>query len=146
MNRPDIDDKGIFRPEPRDSGPTRRRPPRFYDGTADVSEATYEIGFDRDGNYTADAESACCKRVDRGQGKVAYYVKFSTAGHDVGHMMNPMGLYFRPDRVAVSEAKTGRARYMFKQVPETAFRDYLQFLHSKNERYLRSAERQVLDA
>jgi hypothetical protein len=143
--RDDLDDKGVYNPPPRTKGPARSRLPRTYEGGPLLPDNEIAISFDRDGNYTDNLDLAYCKRVQTEQ-RVRHYVKFSTGGHDVGHMMNPVGLYFRPDRVAVSEAKTGRARYVFKAVSEAAFRDYLRFLTTKNETFLRSAERRVLDA
>lgn len=143
--REDLEDKGIYTPPPRTRGPGRARPPRTYDGGSMPADGEVVICFDADGDYTGDPDLACCKQVRTERG-LRHYVKFSTAGHDVGRMLNPVGLYFRRDRAAASDPRTGRTRYVFRAVSEAAFKDYLHFLTTKNETFLRSAERLVLDA
>jgi hypothetical protein len=103
------------------------------------------LGFDAKGLHTDEADDMVAKRVETDR-SVRFFVKFSTSGHDIGHMFNPFGIYFRPEEVRRDQAKTGRARYEYRQVPERAFADYLHFLTSRVESFLRNAERQVLDA
>lgn len=122
-----------------------RRTPIGYSGAVPPPAAAKAILFDDRGGCTESEEDAVAMRAETGRG-VSYHVKFSTGGPDIGHMYNPVGLYFRPAEAKRYQAKTGRARYEFRRVPERAFGDYLQFLRSRTESFLRNAERQVLDA
>jgi hypothetical protein len=75
-----------------------------------------------------------------------FYLLFSTSGHDIGHMVNPYGIYFNKNDLKREQAKTGRDRYEFREVSEDTFNKYIDFLITRNESFLRVAERMVLDA
>jgi hypothetical protein len=143
--REDLNDKGVFNPGPLKKKGLPRVPVRTYSGGEVPREDEIIIGFDASGSYTDQPDDVCCKRVQTDR-SIRYYIKFCTMGTETGRMLNPVGMYFRKDQVSSSDPRTGRLRYEFRGVGEGPFRDYLKFLSTKNESYLRSAERQVLDA
>lgn len=108
------------------------------------ADGRVEIHFDARGDYSPSSVGCVAKRVqtERTDG---FYVLFGTAGPDQGRMLNPMGLYFDPADLHREDVRRGRARYEFKKVSESAFKDYLRFLQTRTEAFLRNAERQVLD-
>lgn len=145
MNRPDDWASAIYRAPEKEKVGVPKRAPVTYSGQAIPAEGVKTLGFDARGLHTEVAEDMVAKRVETDR-SVRYFAKFSTAGSDIGHLFNPVGLYFRPAEVKRDQAKTGRARYEFRQLPETAFHEYMKFLQTRVESFLRSAERQVLDA
>lgn len=122
-----------------------RRNPQTYSGGAVPDDNSITIGFDHQGNYTESVDDYLAKRVETIR-SVRYYVLFGTTGPDIGRMVNPRGLYFNMDDIRKVNNQRGRGRYEFRVVPESSFREYLKFLTSRTESYLRNAERQVLDA
>lgn len=143
--REDLNDNGIYNPGPLKKKGLPRNSLRTYSGDVIPYEDEVIIGFDTSGDYTDQPDDVCCKRVQT-ERSIRYYIKFCTMGTETGRMMNPVGMYFRKDQIATADPRTGRHRYEFRLVAEGAFRDYLKFLSTKNESYLRNAERQVLDA
>lgn len=143
--RPDLLETGIFNPPAR---PTSRRvqaPARLYGGDPVPAPKMTTLGFSIKGEYTEDETGMCAKRQEA-DGKIYYFVKFSTSGFDIGRPLDPWGMYFKKEDLNKDSARIGRPRYDYRQVSESAFRDYLHYLTTHDTTYLKSTERQVLDA
>lgn len=113
-----------------------------HDGE-DSDEAVLLV--DTKGLGTSDLNRAVAKRVLDREG-IHHYIKFSTMGFDRGHMLNPYGMYFKQHELSAAESKIGKRKYEYRLVPSEAFQEYVEFLKTRNEAYLRNAERRILDA
>ena len=59
-----------------------------------------------------------------------------------GELYNPMGMYSEGKNVKFL-SKIGRDEYVFKQVNQTVFNLYINFLKTKNEAWLKNAQREL---
>lgn len=143
--RPDQWEQGVFvRPE----RPDRRkvRPDKNLFGGEEIAvPVTTVIMFNISGKVTEKKDDACAK-CEETDGHVRFFTKFSTDGYDKGQLLDPWGVYFKPSDLTKLAINAGRSKYEYRQVKESAFHDYLHYLTTHDPRYLRSAERQVLDA
>lgn len=143
--RPDLLDNGIFEMPGRQKREKGRDPAYLYEGGELPADNPKTLALNISGSYTDDEDAAVAKRVESGKGKVRYFIKFSSSGSDMGHMCDPHGMYFEKRHLTQSTNRRGGNKYEFKEVNMSTFRDYVNYLTSKNATYLRSAERQVID-
>lgn len=73
-----------------------------------------------------------------------YYIRRAVSGPDVPHLLNPWGMYFENGvNNRRFESHLGKRQYEYRKVPENVFNLYLDFLASRNQRFLREAERSL---
>lgn len=109
------------------------------------SEAT-EFHFKDMGEVTNEVGSSYAMRKEYSSGQKKYFVKFATAGSATGKMLNPWGSNYQPGDEFKFETQMGRKKYEFREVDENIFNTYMQFLRTRNERYILTAEREVNNA
>lgn len=100
------------------------------------------VGYDKDGNRKTNDEVAGCFAVNilnQSKNTNKYLVKRGTRGNMGGKMLNILSPYYAPGEESLR--KDGIPKYKFCNVPENAFYYYVQFLKTKNEAFLRLAER-----
>jgi hypothetical protein len=137
---------------PAKRGPDYKRgKTTFLDGIRvskekEMLENPVEFHYKDGGVLCDDTNGSYAMRKLFGNGHVEFFVKFATAGPDVGHMLNPWGLYFQPGDEVRYEKTMGRKRYEFKKVTDQVFDLYIQFLKTRNERQLRHAEKESINA
>lgn len=102
-----------------------------------------EFHFKESGRLTEDTVGSYAMKREYPNGRKEYYVKFATAGSGVGRMLNPWGVYYKDGDDVKYEKTMGRKRYEFKKVQENIFDSYMNFLRTRNERYILVAEREV---
>lgn len=95
--------------------------------------------YDADGNITEkESPSSVAKMYVRYDELRRYYIKAGRAGQ----LINTVAADFnRGDSVAV---KDGRVKYEYKETSEEVFENYLKFLKTKLEVYLKQAQRATL--
>jgi hypothetical protein len=144
--RPDLLDDGVYRVPSREKPRSPRCPPQLISRPEQEPIRRLEIRFDVNGQITPDDSAAVAKRVQDENRVQLYFCKMGTTGHDQGRFVNPRGMYFRMTDLNRSETRLGRERYAWKRVAAEVFSQYLKFLTSKNEQFLRQAERGYHDA
>lgn len=99
------------------------------------------IGFTLEGEETIpDSDNCFCKQTQNlTTGSKKSYIKRGTFGPEGGKLYNPWSVFgVKNDHMKQRE---GRVAFVFKQVPELAFKQYLEFLKTRNEAFLRNAQR-----
>lgn len=133
-------DPGIYAPS-KPAGPAspRRRPAVLLtDGGLDAPSTRPVVAhFDAAGRPTEDP-SAAVARDEVAGGVARCYVKVARKGPLSGRFYDPRGIYTTNDL-----ARPGV--YEFREVPESAFLDYVHYLRHHDGTFLRRAESSVLD-
>lgn len=70
-----------------------------------------------------------------------FWIKFCTAGAEMGRMYNPLSPMFIPASQNRYHAHLGKSQYEFKEVKKEAFEAYVRFMETENPIHLRHAER-----
>lgn len=109
----------------------------FVQGPHDIA---YEF-FNLEGKSTdsADVDVVAKKVIDKTNKTMRHLAKTGTIGHCNGKLFNPFSPY--SVRGEHNHVKGGRALYEFREIPKECFYQYVNFLQTKNEAYLRFAER-----
>lgn len=102
--------------------------------------------FDMNGAFALSDDDAVAKHLFLDNGTQRYYVKVSKQGNDAGLFVNPGSMWF----IGLNERKfdkrtRAKSVYEFKQVKKEVFDLYIRFLQTKNQGFLRWAERECVN-
>lgn len=102
---------------------------------------TNSVGFTIGGAIVAiDAPACFAKQVtDTATGNVKYFVKTGNVGAEAGRLFNPASLNLRAGDEG--RKRDGQGRYVFRKVNKEVYEQYLLFLRTRNQQFLRRAER-----
>lgn len=91
-----------------------------------------------------DSDNCFCKQtVNKTTGTKRFYVKRAAFGPEGGKLYNPWSVFgVKNDHL---KQRDGRAAYSLKPVSQVSFYQYVEFLKTRNEAFLRSAERSAED-
>lgn len=98
--------------------------------------------LDEHGNPLTDGEeTAFAKQILNGT-RYKYYIKVGAGGH----LYNPLGLYASSEknRHNATDKIRGRPQFRFTEVNHTVFNYYIAFLRTKNNAWLKNAEREMI--
>lgn len=141
--RGDLVDRGIFRPG-RPARVAESRRPAFYGGGEVPRAEVVSVHVGLDGEYAGDPNAAAA-RYTEGGGVVRHYVRVATEGPDQGHIADPWGMYFRPEKLPAISSMTGRPVYEFREVKKPVFDDYVGYLRSRDRVLYRRANGAQID-
>jgi hypothetical protein len=147
MSKKDVEDsKHRFIPAKPESKLPRANP-TFLDGIKinkkKNSDKPIEFNYMDGAKLTDDSDGAFAKKIEHPSGHTEFFVKFATAGPEVGRMLNPWGFYYKPGDERRIEPQMGRKRYEYRKVNERTFDAYIQFLKTRSQRYILNAEREL---
>ena len=110
---------------------------KWVQGPHDVVYECYNIN----GSSTdCDDKDVVAKKVeDKTNNRTRYLVKTGTFGHGAGKLLNPLGVFYVKGEHCGH--RDGREMYEFREVPKESYYQYINFLQTKNESFLRFAER-----
>jgi len=72
-----------------------------------------------------------------------YYIKKCNMGADASHLLNPNSIWYKDGETRGFDKTRGKDYYSYSKVNENCFKLYLKFLETKNQAYLRNAEREM---
>lgn len=104
------------------------------------------IYYNREGKEISFAESdlkAFCAAKIEGD---TYFLKMATGGQCAGQFYNPYNPFFQPSEENRFNSLKGKPFYEFIRVNEEVFNDYLLFLQTRNQTWLKHAERANVDS
>lgn len=91
-------------------------------------------------------DESVAKHVHFDNGTDSYYVKVSKSGSDAGFFVNPQSMWYVELNAKRFDKRTkAKSVYEFKSVKKEVFESYLHFLKTKNQTYLRWAERESIN-
>ena len=99
------------------------------------------IAYDINGNVIQN-ERAACAAEDIGAKK--YFIKCSNNQTNHGVLYNPKGLFAQGNDLTKFDSLSGRFAFEFREVKPIVFDNYFQFLLTKRETFLSTAERMYL--
>jgi hypothetical protein len=129
-------------PEPVKAKPT------FLDGvkiTKDKAANAISFFYGQGAIPVPESKGVYAKKIEYENGSQEFFVKFATTGPGVGQILNPWGKYYVEGDELKYENQYGRFRYEYRKVTEDSFNKYLQFLRTRNEKYILQAQRETLN-
>lgn len=149
MSRKDVEESKLHF-VPAKPAEYKREKPSYIEGINLVDKKSttdvVEFHFANLGEITDNTNSSYAMKREFPNGRKEYFVKFATAGSASGKMLNPWGPNYQPGDEFKFETQMGRKKYEFRQVGEEIFHNYIQFLRTRNERYILIAEREINNA
>lgn len=90
--------------------------------------------------HTQDTDEVFAKKVWNGR-YFHFYVRHATSGPEAPHLMNPYGVHYVEGDHKHMHNHTGKRKYEYRKVSETAFNLYKLFLETGKQMYYRQADR-----